>query len=1200
VSKGVISALELVGAVVLAVYGQYQLAASLAAAALGTEHAARAEIAARNAYNASLRDRYAMVRSSTAARQLVFGRCRVSGPIFFGASYGNDNQHLTICVALAAHEVDAIETIYFDDKPVVLDGAGNVLAVQEHDSFSITTATKTVTIQKTPQGGSVTATARYGDVIVNLTVTSVSGVNVSVSGATAGAVGQLDVYYQPNPDPYSSASVTHRSAVFSVTSTTQTFTLPSVGPRTPISAPDSTGVIVAYQVTGASSDNSLPVTGVTVSGYNVTISGLAVGRSVVIYYQTGNATNSKARVRKYLGTGAQTADAAMIANFPGTWTANHTATGIAYLVIELDYDADAFIGGVPQVSAVVRGMKCYDPRYSAASWTENPALHARALATHPLAGNLPANCINDTAVMAAANICDASASYVVGGKTYTRPLYTSGYAFAVDRKPMDGLTDLCQAMGGSWVWSDGAVLVNAGGYVFPNPGTLDETWLTDEDAVQVQVGYQRQSLVNTITATFSDKFQDYVPIPLARLAPPAYLAADGTTLSQSIQYSAVTFSGQAQYISSCLLRRMRQGTVVKLKCNYKAWQDQTFDVRNVSLARFGWVNKPFEVIQDTMTADGSIELVLQETDPSIWNMDASFVEADIAPNTSMPVPWGLPPITSLAGTSGDSTLLRQADGTAVPQISMTWDAETDSRVLVGGYIEVRYWRMGDLSTTYQTVKVQGGDSQAFLSGVRAGSDYLVTVRTASVVTQGPWCNQLVVRALGKGVPPSDVTGAADTLGNGRVHLSWTPGADTDYKLTEVRVGASWAAGTVISAKAADSFDWLQTTAGTYIVWFAHLNWSGLYSATPASLSVAVDASVNTNTFSASLSATSWVFTADASGNVSTYTGATTTMTVANAGVDDTANWTYSRTQSTGIGSNLGGTSSNVLTVTSMTASVSTGTVTITAAKAGFASIVKVFSLSKSIAGATGAPGIAVTAGLSNSSQTLPADSNGLVSSYAGASTQMTVFLNGVDDSSNWTFSKADSTGLTTTLSGTTVTVTAMADATDTAYTDVTAARAGYTSQVKRYSLTKSKSALSMTGVNSQLGSISVSGSTATPAHAQAGVQFNVDGQIYTKSGGVSGSYTASSQKWWIGAPASVPTGTGSLTLTTTLVSKGTNSAGTAIPGVTLGNGAMSSNRAVIADVGNATSGTITVNYAITNGSGNTLSQGSLYLTVDSS
>jgi hypothetical protein len=111
VSKGVISALELVGAVVLAVYGQYQLAASLAAAALGTEHAARAEIAARNAYNASLRDRYAMVRSSTAARQLVFGRCRVSGPIFFGASYGNDNQHLTICVALAAHEVDAIETL---------------------------------------------------------------------------------------------------------------------------------------------------------------------------------------------------------------------------------------------------------------------------------------------------------------------------------------------------------------------------------------------------------------------------------------------------------------------------------------------------------------------------------------------------------------------------------------------------------------------------------------------------------------------------------------------------------------------------------------------------------------------------------------------------------------------------------------------------------------------------------------------------------------------------------------------------------------------------------------------------------------------------------------------------------------------------------------------------------------------------------
>lgn len=837
-SKGVQSGLELIGAAVALYYGNYQLAASLAAAAFSTERAARSEIAARNAYNASLRDRYAMIRSATTARQLVFGRCRVSGPMFFGASYGADNEHLTFCVALAAHELDAIETVYFDDKPVTLDGAGNVIGVQERDSFSIVTSSATVTIQKKPTAGTVTATARYGDVVVPLTVSGVSGVNVTVTGATSGQVGQLDVFYQPNPDPYAPKGVTQRQSTYTVATSTQTFTLPS-GVLSP--PPDATGVHVVYQITSSVSDDASAISGATVVGYNVTLTGLTVGRNITIYYQTSNGA-TKARVRKYLGAPGQTADSGMITNFPGTWTSNHKATGIAYLVVELDYDQDAFTGGIPSVSAIVRGMKCFDPRTSTTAWTENPALHARALATHSLAGNLPTNCIDDPACIIAANICDTSTTYTVGGVNYVRPLYTSGYAFSVDRKPMDGITDLCQAMGGGWVWSDGALRLNAGGFRTANPGVLDETWLTDEDAVQIQVGYQRTALVNTITGTFSDKFQDYTPVPMPRLSPPAYTTADGATLSQSIQYSAVTFAGQAQYISSCLLRRQRQGMVVKMRCNFRAWQDQTFDVRNVSLARFGWVNKPFEVIKDTQTADGSFELILQETAAAIWDMDAGFTAADIAPNTNMPVPWGLPLITSLAATTGDATLLRQADGTVIPQVLVTWDAITDSRVLQGGYVEIRYWRMGDLADTFQTFRAQGGDSQAFLSGVRSGSMYIVTARTVSVITQGPWCNQVVTNASGKTIGPANVTGAAYSQGGGRVHLSWDASPDLDYKLTEIRVGASWAAGTKIASAAATSFDWPQTATATYTLWFAHQNWSGFYSTTPASLSVAVDAS----------------------------------------------------------------------------------------------------------------------------------------------------------------------------------------------------------------------------------------------------------------------------------------------------------------------------------------------------------------------
>lgn len=99
---------------------------------------------------------------------------------------------------------------------------------------------------------------------------------------------------------------------------------------------------------------------------------------------------------------------------------------------------------------------------------------------------------------------------------------------------------------------------------------------------------------------------------------------------------------------------------------------------------------------------------------------------------------------------------------------------------------------------------------------------------------------------------------------------------------------------------------------------------------------------------------------------------------------------------------------------------------------------------------------ALVARLSSQSVVLPADAAGFVTSFAGASTTASILLNGVDDSANWSFSKADSTGLTTTLAGATVTVTGLFSVWDAAYTDITATRAGYPTQVLRYTVTKAK------------------------------------------------------------------------------------------------------------------------------------------------
>jgi hypothetical protein len=58
-----------------------------------------------------------MTRSPISPRSIVYGRTKVSGPILF-LETTNANQKLHIVVALAGHEIDAVEEVYFNDVKV--------------------------------------------------------------------------------------------------------------------------------------------------------------------------------------------------------------------------------------------------------------------------------------------------------------------------------------------------------------------------------------------------------------------------------------------------------------------------------------------------------------------------------------------------------------------------------------------------------------------------------------------------------------------------------------------------------------------------------------------------------------------------------------------------------------------------------------------------------------------------------------------------------------------------------------------------------------------------------------------------------------------------------------------------------------------------------------------------------------------------
>jgi hypothetical protein len=127
----------------------------------------------------------------------------------------------------------------------------------------------------------------------------------------------------------------------------------------------------------------------------------------------------------------------------------------------------------------------------------------------------------------------------------------------------------------------------------------------------------------------------------------------------------------------------------------------------------------------------------------------------------------------------------------------------------------------------------------------------VTARACSVIAQSPWCPATLTNTGGRTVSPANVSGMDYSQGSGRVHFTWNADTtDADYKLTEVRIGSTWAGGTKVAAVAGISADWIPAALGSYTAWFAHQNRSGIYSATPASLAVTVDSSLNGNGSSA--------------------------------------------------------------------------------------------------------------------------------------------------------------------------------------------------------------------------------------------------------------------------------------------------------------------------------------------------------------
>ena len=145
--------------------------------------------------------------------------------------------------------------------------------------------------------------------------------------------------------------------------------------------------------------------------------------------------NGKIRVARHHGSASQVVSPELDTAAGSAWTSVHRLRGRAYFVVRATNDAGFYANGLPDFTAVVKGKKVYDPRTDTTAWSDLSVLCIADYLQNPDygvgAGTISGGAyteIDDSTLVAQANICDENVSLAAGG---TEDRYTLNGAFEV-------------------------------------------------------------------------------------------------------------------------------------------------------------------------------------------------------------------------------------------------------------------------------------------------------------------------------------------------------------------------------------------------------------------------------------------------------------------------------------------------------------------------------------------------------------------------------------------------------------------------------------------------------------------------------------------------------------------------------------------------------------------------------------------------
>lgn len=524
----------------------------------------------------------------------------------------------------------------------------------------------------------------------------------------------------------------------------------------------------------------------SLSGSTVTLLRGAVGTVTCSYeYVTQSST---VRFKTHLGTTTQVADADLIAANVG-WTSAHRLRGIAYIYARLTYDQSKFPTGIPNIRAVIKGKKLYDPRTALTAYSNNAALVAYDYLTSHF--NATAAEIDSAAFISAANICDEAIALSVGG---TEARYTANGVINSDVNHREAMALILSSCGGTLTTPQGLYRLNVAAYEAPVMA-LDEDIL--RAPMRIRAAVSKKELYNAVKGQFVNPNNYWQGSDFPPLTNATYTAEDGAQIFVDMQLQFTTSSAMAQRLAKIALEKSRQGITVDLPCKISAIAIRPFENITLTIAHLGWSTKVFKVVACKISTDGGVDLTLQEEASACYTWSAEETTHDLAPNTHLPDPFTM----SVAGNLQMTESLYETTGSAGVKAKaiLTWVPPADA--FVADY-EVEYKLWSDYIWT-EIFNVRGTqyDFYDLAPGV-----YHFRVKARNILgVVGDYTSPFTFTVYGLTAAPADVTNFTVKPMAGMALANWDRTADLDVKLggdivikwSPLVTGATWSDGVVL-------------------------------------------------------------------------------------------------------------------------------------------------------------------------------------------------------------------------------------------------------------------------------------------------------------------------------------------------------------------------------------------------------------------